>query len=155
MLQKEFERVQKGGAGGMPAPDTARYDLNPPPKSKRGDEDAWYAAVRNARSSLEHQTLRVQNLELAAKFAPNAWRAHNASLEAAITTYETRLAAVRAETALINTERSLQQAAAGHKLDKLETEWYATTAKCIAIDGVVMDLEARADAIKGGEASGE
>jgi hypothetical protein len=87
LLQKEFERVQKGGAGGMPAPDTARYDLNPPPKSKRGDEDAWYAAVRNARSSLEHQTLRVQNLELAAKFAPNAWRAHNASLEAAITTY--------------------------------------------------------------------
>jgi hypothetical protein len=62
---------------------------------------------------------------------------------------------VRAETALINTERSLQQAAAGRKLGKLETEWYATTAKCIAIDGVVMDLEARADAIKGGEASGE
>ena len=87
LLQKEFERVQKGGAGGMPAPDTARYDLNPPPKSKRGDEDAWYAAVRNAHSSMEHQTLRVQNLELAAKFAPNAWRAHNASLEAAITTY--------------------------------------------------------------------
>jgi hypothetical protein len=49
----------------------------------------------------------------------------------------------------------LQQAAAGRKLGKLETEWYATTAKCIAIDGVVMDLEARADAIKGGEASGE
>jgi len=49
LLRKEFERVEKGG-GRMPPPDAARYELAPPPKSKRGDEDAWEAAVRNARA---------------------------------------------------------------------------------------------------------
>ena len=39
---------------------------------------------RYAKAQLEHQALRIQNLELAAKFSPNAWRAHNASLDAAI-----------------------------------------------------------------------
>jgi pre-mRNA-splicing factor SPF27 len=91
LLQKEFDRVA-AGSGGMPPPDATRYELAPPPKSKRSDEDAWEAALRNARAQLEHQALRIQNLELAAKFAPNAWRAQNASLEAAITTYVTLFA---------------------------------------------------------------
>ena len=63
------------------------------------------------------------------------------------------MAAVRAEIEHINTERSLQQTAAAREIGKLETEWYATAAKCVALDGVVMDLEAKAEAIKGGEAS--
>lgn len=60
---------------------------------------------------------------------------------------------MRAEIEHINTERSLQQTAAAREIGKLETEWYATAAKCVALDGVVMDLEAKAEAIKGGEAS--
>ena len=83
MVEKELERVA-AGSGGLPPPDGSRYELAPPPKSKRGDENAWVVAVKNARAQLEHQALRIQNLELAMKFAPNAWRAHNASLEAAI-----------------------------------------------------------------------
>lgn len=85
MLAKEFKRVV-GGESGMAPPDSTRYELAPPPKSKRNDENAWQVAVANARAQLEHQALRIQNLELASKFAPNAWRAHNASLEAAIAT---------------------------------------------------------------------
>jgi hypothetical protein len=85
------------------------------------------------------------------KFAPDAWRTHNASLEAAISAYETELAAVRAEIEHINTERSLQQTAAAREIGKLEQEWYATAAKCVALDGVVMALEFKAEAIKAGE----
>ena len=107
--------------------------------------------MRDARAHLEHQTTRAQNLELAVKFAPDAWRTHNASLEAAISAYETELAAVRAEIEHINTERSLQQTAAAREIGKLEQEWYATAAKCVALDGVVMDLEAKAEAIKAAE----
>jgi pre-mRNA-splicing factor SPF27 len=83
LLAKEFARVAKVG-GSMPPPDSSRYSLNPPLESQRGDENAWEVAVKNARAQLEHQALRIQNLELAAKFSPNAWRAHNASLDAAI-----------------------------------------------------------------------
>ena len=85
LLEKEFKRVAEG-KGNMPPPDEARYELDPPPLNKRNDENAWEVAVKNARAQLEHQALRIQNLELAAKFGTNAWRAHNASLEAAVST---------------------------------------------------------------------
>ena len=83
MLAKEDKRVAAGG-GPMPPPDSVRYNLAPPPLNKRTDENAWEVAIKNAKSQLEHQALRLQNLELALKFSPNAWRAHNASIEAAI-----------------------------------------------------------------------
>ena len=70
----------------MPPPDEARYELDPPPLNKRNDENAWEVAVKNARAQLEHQALRIQNLELAAKFGTNAWRHFNTSLEAAVST---------------------------------------------------------------------
>ena len=54
------------------------------PGFARDDPEAWEAAVNNAKAQLEHQTLRIQNLELMLKYGPNQWRAHNASLEAAI-----------------------------------------------------------------------
>ena len=83
MIKKEMERVEKGIMK-MPPPDSTRYSLPPPPKSKRDDPEAWEAAVKNAKAQLEHQTLRIQNLELMLKYGPNQWRAYNASLEAAI-----------------------------------------------------------------------
>lgn len=92
LLEKAFARVAEG-KGGLDRPDGARYELAPPPKNKRNDEKAWEVAVKNARAQLEHQTLRVQNLELAAKFAPAAWRAHNAHLETNIARYATRASA--------------------------------------------------------------
>ena len=92
LLEKAFARVAEG-KGGLDRPDGARYELAPPPKNKRNDEKAWEVAVKNARAQLEHQTLRVQNLELAAKFAPAAWRAHNAHLEMNISRYATRASA--------------------------------------------------------------
>ena len=66
LLEKAFARVAEG-KGGLDRPDGARYESAPPPKNKRNDEKAWEVAVKNARAQLEHQTLRVQNLELAAK----------------------------------------------------------------------------------------
>ena len=68
----------------MPQPDKERYNLEPPPLNKRDKIDAWESAIANAQAALEHQALRITNLELIAKFAPNAWRAHNASQEASI-----------------------------------------------------------------------
>ena len=37
LLEKEFKKVAEG-KGGMGAPDTARYELAPPPLNKRTDE---------------------------------------------------------------------------------------------------------------------
>jgi pre-mRNA-splicing factor SPF27 len=35
--------------------DTARYNLDPPPPTKRNDAAAWTAALDNAHAQLEHQ----------------------------------------------------------------------------------------------------
>lgn len=53
LLQQEAARVAAGEA--MQAMDTARYNLDPPPPSKRGDHAAWRAALDNAYAQLEHQ----------------------------------------------------------------------------------------------------
>jgi hypothetical protein len=87
LLEPEFRRVEKGTGEKIAQPDNSRYNLDPPPKSKRDDPEAWEKANNNAKAQLEHQKLRIENLELMMKFAPNAWRAHNAMLEAAIKRY--------------------------------------------------------------------
>ena len=47
----------------------------------------------------------------------------------------------------MNTKRSLQQSTAASELRKLEEEWYALAAKCVAVDSAAKDLEAQAEAI--------
>ena len=90
LLEQEFRRVEKGTGEKIAQPDGSRYNLDPPPKSKRDDPAEWEKANDNAKAQLEHQKLRIENLELMQKFAPQAWRAHNAALDAAIARYAPR-----------------------------------------------------------------
>lgn len=53
LLVGELERVAAGTP--LPPPDGARFRLDPPPPSRRGDPGAWRAALDNAHSQLEHQ----------------------------------------------------------------------------------------------------
>jgi pre-mRNA-splicing factor SPF27 len=48
--------------------DMTRYRLEAPVASKRHDFGAWKASVDNAHSQLEHQYLRITNLELMLKY---------------------------------------------------------------------------------------
>jgi pre-mRNA-splicing factor SPF27 len=124
-------------------PDTMRYRLDPPPQNKRSDVEAWKIAIDNAMAQLEHQATRVVNLELALKYAPAAWRARNAWCEATNETYARELEKLKGEVNALNAKRKLQQEAARNEFGALEREWYATTAKCAAIEGAVADLESR------------
>lgn len=51
----------------MQALDTSRYRLDPPAPTKQNDHAAWRASVNNAHAQLEHQYLRILNLELLLK----------------------------------------------------------------------------------------
>ncbi|ACO61243.1 predicted protein [Micromonas commoda] len=141
LLEPEFRRVEKGTGEKIAQPDNSRYNLDPPPKSKRDDPEAWEKANNNAKAQLEHQKLRIENLELMMKFAPNAWRAHNAMLEAAIKRVEKEVAAKKKAIEEINTMRSVKQKEAGREIAKLEKQWYAQCAKNIAIDADIQRME--------------
>ena len=62
--------------------------------------------------------------------------------------YERRVKEVKDRIAEVNLKRSLQQSTAAKELNALEEEWYATTVKCIQIDGAVQALEEELAAFK-------
>ena len=64
-VKDELERVEQGKP--QTPMDNSRYTITPPPKSKRNSLEEWQAAVDNAAAQLEHQNLRLANLELMKK----------------------------------------------------------------------------------------
>jgi pre-mRNA-splicing factor SPF27 len=80
LLAAEYQRKVRKEA--MPSGlDTTRYQLDPPATNKLNDLQAWKHSVHNVQSQLEHQYLRIANLELLHTYGPNAWRAYNDYLE--------------------------------------------------------------------------
>ena len=122
-LKQELERVEQGKP--QTPVDKSRYTITPPPKNKRNSLEAWQEAVENAAAQLEHQNLRLANLELMkksflfsllnpallfatrthtlldlasfllARFGANAWKAHTLQLEVAEVDYHKRIATVQ------------------------------------------------------------
>lgn len=80
ILRQEYERVARGER--LPPMDVRRFELEPPGLAERNKPEAWKSALENAEAQLEHQSLRLLNLELMLKYAPNAWRMHGQNLEA-------------------------------------------------------------------------
>lgn len=54
-----------------------RYELPQPPAGKMTDVAAWQECVDNSQAQLEHQALRILNLELMADFGVPGWKAYN------------------------------------------------------------------------------
>lgn len=97
----------------LPAIDITRYQLNPPPQTKRNDVTAWKGSVDNANAQLEHQLLRIVNFEMLLKHGDKAWRAQTQMDEALLKMAEAELARTTAELEAVNKDRKLQQEAAG------------------------------------------
>ncbi|PRW44377.1 pre-mRNA-splicing factor SPF27-like protein isoform B [Chlorella sorokiniana] len=146
LLEKEMARVAAGEP--MQAMDTARYNLDPPPPTKRNDHNAWRTALDNAHAQLEHQYNRLLNLELLLKFGPDSWRLHNEALSAFVTRLQEQLAAVKQQVDTLNRERKLQQHAAGSELGKLEAEYLGLVHKNMDIEAACRGLEAEIAAMR-------
>jgi pre-mRNA-splicing factor SPF27 len=97
----------------MPALDSARYRLDPPPQTKRNDFASWKSSLDNANSQLEHQHLRIMNLELLLKNGDKVWRAQTQMDENILKWAEEAVLETKKEVEHTNRERKLQQTAAG------------------------------------------
>lgn len=74
LVAQELQRV--GAGQSLPPMDMTRFALTPPPAERANDLGAWKTANANARAQLEHQAVRLTNLELLFKFGANASKAH-------------------------------------------------------------------------------
>ena len=57
-----------------------RYELPTPTAGKMTDVSAWMECVENSHAQLEHQALRILNLELMYENGSNAWKMYNGIL---------------------------------------------------------------------------
>eukprot|EP00271_Cylindrocystis_brebissonii_P004975 TRINITY_DN16932_c0_g1_i1.p1 TRINITY_DN16932_c0_g1~~TRINITY_DN16932_c0_g1_i1.p1 ORF type:complete len:249 (+),score=53.32 TRINITY_DN16932_c0_g1_i1:194-940(+) len=140
MLEKESQRVQAGKPPTLL--DTSRHGLEPPPSTKLGDPSAWRQAVENAQAQLQHQALKLENLQLMLQFGASTHRMHHQHLEA----FEARLRSIIASTQQqiedLNRDRKLNQQAAASELGRLDGQWRELVHKNCDIETACISLEA-------------
>merc|ERR1711974_494858 len=103
---------------------TEKYSAPPPPLNMRKNVEAWKEAIINAETQLEHQTLRIENLELMNSHLSKAWIAYSNQLKTHKKQLQHLIEECKAETAATNRERKESQVEVKSKLDKLEKQWF-------------------------------
>ncbi|KAJ1939727.1 hypothetical protein FBU59_004026, partial [Linderina macrospora] len=136
LLRKEYERVRAGKP--LPAFSIERYTLESPEEST--DADAWRAAAENAAAQLEHQNIRLVNLELLQQFGANAWKLSNYQKEGMLRNIEMAVERQREEGVNVNKARKYEQTEAGIRLRDVEERWAEGVKKCIDIQVASSEL---------------
>ncbi|KAJ2112259.1 hypothetical protein IW146_004749 [Coemansia sp. RSA 922] len=128
LLRKEYERVKSGRP--LPLFDIDRYKLEAP---KEANIDEWQWASDNAASQLEHQNIRLVNLELLQQFGANAWKLSNFQKERMLAVIENATDGYKRTGVDLNKARKYEQVEAGVKLRDLESRWEEGVRQCIEI----------------------
>eukprot|EP00741_Cyanophora_paradoxa_P019847 tig00000217_g19155.t1 len=143
ILQSEFARIRDGQP--MGSLDMSRYQLEAPQQSKRNDVAAWKAATATAQAQLEHQYLRIINLELLNRFGVSSFRVHCEDLRRMLAGIQAQLKQCKMDIENINKERNMEQILVGQKLHNLEVQWQDLIQKNLEIETACHLLERRVD----------
>jgi pre-mRNA-splicing factor SPF27 len=141
-----WQTMEASGNYSMPDMDLLRYSM---PPATNNDYESWHRAVLNAQTQIEHQTNRLENLELLKSFGANAWRHHLVYLESEKKALDKEFDQMRKEREELNKQRKTDQGSAGNKLTALRDRFYALLTKNAEIIAACEQLEAENQRAKG------
>jgi len=153
LMKKEFERISSRLPGDTLS--MKRYELPPPPPGKMTDVTAWAECVDNSYAQLEHQAIRLMNLELLQENGAEAWKAHNEVLSGMLARTQAEVARLKKSIQEVNYARKNKQVKAGEELRHLESTWVSLVSRNLEIEQACQELAERCDALrrKGEQAS--
>ncbi|CAG5105594.1 Oidioi.mRNA.OKI2018_I69.chr1.g2271.t1.cds [Oikopleura dioica] len=129
---------------------TERYTLPAPTPGLRHDPEAWNKAVENSKAQLQHQLVRIENLELMADYGAQAWLKYNETLNQMVSDAQNKLQQIRKDIQEVNWQRKDTQQRAGQTLSRLENEWATLVHKNYEIEEVLIKLENEKNNMKAG-----
>jgi len=146
LLRQEMKRVANKEP--LRAIDTTRYELQPPAQNKQNDINAWKVAIQNCQTQLQHQYLRLENLELLQAYGANAWRKYNSDLEGLSKIFAKTQKKIQKKINDVNADRKEEQTAGGITIRSLESKWISLVHKNHEIENACLALEQEITALK-------
>ncbi|KAF4026395.1 hypothetical protein G4228_018473 [Cervus hanglu yarkandensis] len=139
IMRNEFERL----AARQPIEllSMKRYELPAPSSGQKNDITAWQECVNNSMAQLEHQAVRIENLELMSQHGCNAWKVYNENLVHMIEHAQKELQKLRKHIQDLNWQRKNMQLTAGSKLREMESTWVSLVSKNYEIERTIVQLE--------------
>lgn len=139
IIKNEFERL--AARQPMELLSMKRYELPIPPSGQKNDVTAWEECVKNSMAQLEHQSVRIQNLELMLEYGCNGWKVHIEYLVEMLQDAQKKLQNVKKHIQEVNWARKNEQIHAGEKLHQLEGDWVNLVSKNYEIEEAILKLQ--------------